>query len=114
MHTCILGWDAESFRLSALMKRQENFFGGKKKAARARRQSDEADAAADAVLGESGGPWEGQRVRLVASDLPELFRNSPAEVSEHYSSGLLSVQTFAGNVRTYKQSDLYLLTGDEA
>ena len=50
----------------------------------------------------------------MASDLPELLRNSDATVQDHYSSGLLTVQTIAGNVRTYKQSDLYLLTGDEA
>ena len=53
-------------------------------------------------------------MRLVASGLSELLRNSPATVEEHYSdSNLLSVKTVAANVRTFPQRDLYLLTGQE-
>ena len=65
------------------------------------------------ALGQPGGSWEGKNVRVVAPGQTDLVRNSPAVVQSHYDSGLVCVQLPSGSMRTFPQSDLYLLTGKE-
>ncbi len=64
-------------------------------------------------LGETGGSLQGQQVRLVEHGLSELLRNSRATVTQHYSTGLCTVETVSGAVRTFSEESLYKLTGSE-
>ncbi len=64
-------------------------------------------------LGQPGGPLEGTQVRLVEYGLTDLLRNSPGTVRQHYSTGLCSVETVSGTVRTFPAESLYSLTGKE-
>ena len=64
-------------------------------------------------LGEEGGDFTGKQVRLVDFGLPSLLRNSPARVETHYTTGLATVMTASGTVRSFEQHKLYVLTGKE-
>ena len=85
----------------------------KRKAAAQKLAALEAEGTLEAQLGQSGGAWETQRVRLTAFGLSPLLRNSPAVVNSHYDTGLLTVTLTSGSQRTFPQRDLYLLTGTE-
>ncbi len=94
-------------RLAFSKKRQA------KKEARKTEKLLESLAGGATFLGQTGGPLQGKRVRLVEQGLSGLLRNSPATVKEHYGTGLCTVQTVSGAVRTFPQASLYLLTGSE-
>ena len=99
------------FRLAYLARKAA------KKAARKAAKNDPANAAqaaaAQGVLGETGGPLTGQQVRLVACGLPDLIRNSIAKVTTHYLTGLVVVELISGSARTFSELDLYPVTGKE-
>ena len=82
-----------------------------KKKAQAAQVGEKLSAAG--VLGEAGGPLTNKQVRLVASDMPDLLRNSTATVRTHYSNGLATAELMSGSIRTYPELDLYELTGQE-
>ena len=79
------------------------------------RQKLEAKAEAKGALklGEAGGSLTGKAVRCVAFSLTDLIRNSPGKVLDHYSTGLVTVQTASGTVRSFRQEEVYELTGSE-
>ena len=64
-------------------------------------------------LGDEGGALTGKQVRLVDFNLPELLRNSQATVDTHYSTGIATVVTASGTVRSFPHDRLYQLTGKE-
>ena len=65
------------------------------------------------LLGQPGGPLEGQTVRLVDFGLPDLLRNSPAVVLQHHSTGVCQVRCASGTERCWPDNRLYRVTGAE-
>ena len=100
--------------LSKLAKSQACAIKNSKHAKKDLAAASSAEAAAEVVLGSSGGPLEGKQVRLVAPGLSELLRNSAGTVDSHYlDTGLLAVATTSGSIRTFPEGDCWVLTGKE-